>query len=137
MSYLELRNQKKDAEDLYFSGEWAKAEAVYLSLIKHERHERQVATQNSFREKVFRCRGRLGKFKEAGDILLEMCEQIIIYEQDLLMYSIPKYLRQAYICYHLAGEITRRDEVLRHRMLTEPDRNKLLVQESSVEQLLQ
>lgn len=126
---------KKEAEDLYFNQQLERAEAAYLELIKDPYYERQVATQNSFRERVFRCRVRMSKFKEAGDICMEMSQEIIRYESDLLKYSIPKYLRHAYICYHLGGCASQCAEVLQHEKLSDKDRDRLLLEEISVKLL--
>ena len=127
---------KKDANQLYLAKEWQQAEHLYLELIKHPKHADMVAIQNSFRERVFRCRVRLERYKEAGDILAEMCDQIIYHESDLFKWVIPKYLKQVYLCYLLAGLKDKGEHILQRFKLSDSQRLEILSQEISAQTLL-
>lgn len=117
---------KQEAAKLQLDKQWARAETIYLQLIEHPTHANELATPNGFRYNIAKCRVQLGRFEEACDILLTMCDEIVRHDHDLLKWVIPKYLKQAYVCYRLGGLTEKCEQVLKHPRLTDWDRQRLL-----------
>lgn len=100
MNYLELKHV---AEDHMFNKRWSEAETTYLLLIDHPKYFRQLATQNSFRQNIAKCRIRMSDYSRAGDMFLEMREQILLYDNDSLKLNISTLLSKAYLCFRHVG----------------------------------
>lgn len=116
---------EKEAERLFRDKEYERAEQIFLQLIGHPTYSDQIGRQTLFRKRIAKCRYYSRKYKEAGDILMEACTEIIRFDNTLLGYGLGGHLKEAYGCYKLAGMQEKCDEILQNTYLSPFDKRTI------------